>query len=132
LECIGSHRHLTAAGTEGKFDRIFHRYYGFLGNEYMVTVANTVAYSAEIVANKPYLVDRIAAELLKVQNLKTTPHLTEECTRVIAEKTIQTFDTLIRYTQNNEALISFAKVHQNSSRASLENVAQRFLKKWRE
>jgi hypothetical protein len=66
---------LTAADVDGKFEAIFDRYYGFLGSEYMVTVANTVVNSAKIASNKPYLADRIAMELLKVENLKTTPHI---------------------------------------------------------
>jgi hypothetical protein len=119
---------LTAADAEGKFDAIFERYYGFLGSEYMVTVANTVANSARIAANKPYLSDRISAELLKVQYLQTTPHLTEECKLVIAEKAIETFETIIKYTKNKAPLIGFAEKHRNSSRASLKKAAQRFLK----
>ncbi len=123
---------LTAVDAEGKFERIYDLYYGFLGDDYMVTVANTVVNSAKIGANKPYLADRIAAELLKVQNLQTTPHLTEECKLVIAEKAIETFDTLIRYTHDKEALISFAQKHKNSSRASLAKCAGLFLKNWQE
>ena len=83
----------------------------------MVTVANVVANSAIIVSNKPYLADRITSELLKVQDLKMTPHLTEECKLVIAEHAIRTFNTLIRYTQNKAALIVFVEKHQNSKRA---------------
>ncbi len=96
----------------------------------MVTVANVVANSATIVSNKPYLADRITSKLLKVQNLQTTPHLTEECKLVIAEQTIETFNTLIRYTENKAALIEFAEKHQNSERVSLKKEAQNFLKKW--
>jgi hypothetical protein len=120
---------LTAVDRDRKFDEIFDKYYGFLGSEYMVTVANVVAYSAKIASNKPYLTDRIASEVLKVQNLQTTPHLTEECKLVIAEKAIQAFNTLIKYTQNKKALIEFAKQHQNSPRASLKKEAQNFLEK---
>lgn len=121
---------LTAVDSERKFDQIFDKYYGYLGNEYMVTVANVVANSAKIASNKPYLADRIMVELLKVENLKVTPHLTEECRLVIAEHAIETFNTLINYTQNKRALIAFAKKHQNSSRASLKKAAQNFLEKW--
>jgi hypothetical protein len=120
---------LTAVDADGKFDALFDRYYSFLGSEYMVTVANVVANSAIIASNKPYLSDKIAAELLKVENLQTTPHLTEECKLVIAEKAIQTFNTLIRHTQNKKALIDFAKKHLSSSRASLKREAQNFLNK---
>lgn len=118
---------LTAVDVERKFDAIFDKYYSFLGNEYMVTVANVAGNSAKIAINKPYLADRIAVELLKVQNLKVTPHLTEECKLVIAEQTIKTFGTLIDYIQNQKALIDFAKKHQNSPRASLQKEAQKFL-----
>ena len=121
---------LTAVDSDRRFDAIFDKYYSFLGNEYMVTVANVVANSAIIVSNKPYLADRITSELLKVQDLKMTPHLTEECKLVIAEQAIETFNTLIRYTQNKAALIVFAEKHQNSKRDSLKKEAQNFLKKW--
>jgi len=121
---------LTAADNDRKFDAIFDKYYSFLGNEYMVTVANVVANSAIIVSNKPYLADRITSELLKVQDLKITPRLTEECKLVIAEHAIRTFNTLIRNTQNKAALIVFTEKHQNSKRASLKKEAQNFLKKW--
>jgi hypothetical protein len=121
---------LTAVDTDHKFDDIFDKYYGFLFNEYMVTVANTVGNSAKIASNKPYLADKIAAELLKVQNLQTTPHLTEECKLVIAEQAIKTFNILINYTQNKKALITFAQKHIDSPRTSLKTEAQTFLKKW--
>jgi hypothetical protein len=122
---------LTASDVDAKFDTIFDRYYSYLGSEYMVTVANTVVNTATIVANKPYMADHVAAELLKVQNLRLTPHLTEECTKVIAEKAIRTFKTLMKYTENKAALIDFAEKHQNSSRVSLRREAQTFLKKWK-
>jgi hypothetical protein len=118
---------LTAVDAERKFDAIFDKYYSFLRNEYMVTVANVVVNSAKIAINKPYLADRITAELLKVQNLKVTPHLTDECKLVIAEQAIKTFGALAKYTQNKKALIDFAKNYQNSSRASLQKEAQKFL-----
>ncbi len=121
---------LAAVDADRKFDAIFDKYYSFLSNEYMVTVANAVVNSMKIAASKPYLANRIASELLKTQNLQVTPHLTEECKLVIAERAIKTFNTLINYTQNKHALIEFAQEHQNSSRASLRKEAKIFLKKW--
>lgn len=127
---LGAIANLTAADADGKFDALFERYYGFLGSEYMVTVANVVAFSAAIITNKPYLADKIQTELLKVQNLQTTPHLTEECKLVIAQQAIETFNTLIHYTQNKAALIEFAQKHQNSPRNALRMEALKFIKKW--
>jgi hypothetical protein len=121
---------LTAADSEGKFDAVFDKYYDFLGNDYMVTVANTVGNSAVIAKNKPYLANRIIFELLKVQNLQTTPHLTEECKLVIAQQAIESFNTLITLTKNKQALLDFAELHKNSGRDALRKEAQLFLKRW--
>lgn len=121
---------LTKVDKDRKFDAIFDKYYSYLSNEYMVTVANVVGNSAKIASAKPYLAQKIAAELLKVQDLKVTPHLTGECKLVIAEQAIKTFNTLINCNQNKKALIDFAKKHQNSPRTSLREEAQSFLKKW--
>ncbi len=121
---------LTGADVDNKFDAIFDKYYSYLGNDYMVTVANVVGNSAKIVSNKPYLADRITAELLTVEDLKVTPHLTEECKLVIAEHAIRTFNTLIKYAHNKESLIAFAKNYQNSPRTSLRKEAQSFIEKW--
>jgi hypothetical protein len=119
---------LTSVDLDCKFDAIFDKYYDFLSNEYMVTVANVVANSAKIAQAKPYLSDRIAAELLKVQNLKTTPHLTEECKLVIAEQTIKTFSSYFGKIENPEPVLAFVQKQLNSPRVSLKKEAQRFLK----
>jgi hypothetical protein len=80
---------LVKVDEDKKFDAAFDKYYGFLGNEYMVTVANTVGNSGKIALAKPYLIPRITAELLKVEQVSVTPHLTEECKRVIAESALR-------------------------------------------
>jgi hypothetical protein len=85
---------LTFVDINRKFDDIFEKYYGFLGSDYMVTVANVVANSAKIALAKPYLAQKITTKLLKVQDLKVTQHLTQECKLVIAEQAIKTFDRL--------------------------------------
>jgi hypothetical protein len=122
---------LTVVDIDHKFDNIFEKYFNFLNNEYMITVANAVANSTKIAINKPYLADRIVQKLLKVQNLETTSHLTEECKLVIAEKTIETFNVLVNYVKNRKALIDFAKEYQNNQRTSLNKGARLFLKKWK-
>lgn len=121
---------LATADKHKKFDAAFNKYYGFLNDEYMVTVANVVGNSAKIALAKPYLVQRITSELLKVENISTTPHLTEECKRVIAEKAIESFDLFFDRIEAKDKVISFVKRYQNSSRRSLKMKADSFLKKW--
>ena len=124
---------LAAVDGDKKFDAAFDKYYGFLDNEYMVTVANTVGNSAKIALAKPYLIPRITAELLKVENVSLTPHLTEECKRVIAEHAVKTFDLFFDKLGEKEKkeVIGFVERQLNSSRTTLSAKATGFLEKWR-
>jgi hypothetical protein len=119
---------LARVDKDKKFDAIFDKYYSFLNDEYMVTVASVVGHSGKIALAKPYLIQKITGELLKVENIPTTPHLTEECKRVIAEKAIESFDMFYDWIYAKEKVISFVKRHLNSSRRTLKEEAENFLK----
>jgi len=121
---------LARVDRDRKFDAAFNKYYGFLNDEYMVTVANVVGNSGKIALAKPYLVQKIASELLKVENISTTPHLTAECRRVIAEKAIESFDLFFDKIEDKDKVVSFVKRNRNSSRKSLKVKAESFLKRW--
>ena len=122
---------LTKVDTNKKFDAIFDKYYSLLNNEYMVTVANIVGHSGKIALAKPYLINKITNELLKVQHIPITPHLTEDCKRVITEKTIKTFNQFFDKIDHKEKVISFVEKHLDSPRKTLKKEAEKFLKKWR-
>lgn len=122
---------LTKVDADKKFDTIFDKYYGFLNDEYMVTVANVVGNSGKIALAKPYLIEKITNELLKVEDISTTPHLTEECKRVIAEKTIESFNLFFDKVKQKEKVISFVKSYLNSPRRTLRTEAEKFLGKWK-
>jgi len=121
---------LAKVDKDKKFDAIFDKYYSFLNNEYMVTVANVVGNSGKIALAKPYLAQKIANELLKVENIPTTPHLTEECKRVIAEKAIESFDLFFDRIDTKQKVFSFAKRQLDSPRRTLKKEAENFLRKW--
>jgi hypothetical protein len=121
---------LTRVDEDRKFDAIFSKYFGFIDDEYMVTVANVVGHSAKIACAKPYLIERITNELLKVENISTTPHLTEECKRVIAEKAIKSFNLFFDKIKQKAKVISFVKNHLNSPRKTLKLTAEKFLDEW--
>lgn len=121
---------LTKVDTEKKFDAMFDKYYGFLNDEYMVTVANVVGNSAKIASAKPYLIPKITRQLLKAEDIRTTPHLTDECKRVICEKTIKSFDVFFDKVDSKDEVIAFVKRQRGSSRKTLRTEAERFLAKW--
>jgi len=116
--------------TDNKFDAIFGKYYSFLDNEYMVTVANVVGNSGKIALAKPYLVPEITNELLKVEHISTKPHLTDECKRVIAQQAINTFNEFFDRIEQKEQVLSFVKLHVDSPRKKLKTSAEKFLQKW--
>jgi len=121
---------LTRVDADKKFDAIFDKYYSFLDNDYMVTVANVVGNSGKIALAKHYLIPKITDELLKVQDICTSSHLTEECKRVIAEKTIKVLDLFFDRIDQKERVISFVKACLDSPRERLRTTAEKFLKKW--
>ena len=123
---------LAQVDKKQKFDVILDRYYSFLNNEYMVTVASAVGNSGKIALAKPYLIPRITTELLRVEDVSVTPHLTEECKKVIAEKTVGTFDLFFNKLgeKQKKKVRSFVKRQSDSSRITLRAKAADFLKKW--
>jgi hypothetical protein len=121
---------LAKVDEDKKFDAAFDKYFSFLNDEYMVTVASAVGNSGKIALAKPQLIQRVTGELLKVENISTTPHLTEECRRVIAEKAIRSFDMFFDRIKSKEKVLSFVKRQANSPRKTLRTEAECFLKKW--
>lgn len=121
---------LTKIDEDEKFDAVFNKYYRFINDEYMVTVANLVGHSGKIAVAKPYLTEKIANKLLKVEHISTTPHLTEECKRVIAEQAIKSFDMFFDEVERKDKVIAFVERQLTSSRKALRDEAEKFLKKY--
>ena len=121
---------LAEADKNGKLEAIFTRYFSFINDDYMVTVATVVGNSGKIALAKPHLTEKITDELLKVKNLSTTSHLTEECKRVIAEAAIKSFNLFFDRIRKKKRVISFVKNYRDSSRKTLRDTAASFLDKW--
>ena len=123
---------LVKVDRDRKFDAIFSKYYSFLGEGYMVTVANIVGNSAKIALARPDLVPNITTELLRVEGIPVTSHLTEECKRVIMEQAIRSFDAFFERVEGKARLLvlSFVRRQLHSGRASLRMEAESFLQKW--
>jgi hypothetical protein len=124
---------LAKVDDKQKFDSIFDMYFGLLENDYMVTVANVVINSGKIVLAKPYLNAKVTRELLLVEDIGITPHLTEECKRVIIEKTIQTFSLFFGKLEKELKIeiYDFVKRQLSSPRETLRKEAELFLDKWK-
>lgn len=120
---------LARVDIEGRFEEAFEEYYALLSDGYLVTVANIVDNSAKIASAKPHLIQGITEKLLDTQNLHTTPHLTEECKRVIAEKTIDFFSLFFDKIETKEKVAAYVSECRNSPREALKKKADEFLSK---
>jgi hypothetical protein len=121
---------LTKVDIKNKFDSIFDKYYSFIDDEYMVTVANVVSNSGKIALAKPYLTQKIIDKLLEIEDISLTPHLSEECKKVITQHAIKTFDMFFPQIQQKNRVVVFVKKQCNSSRESLRKEAEKFLERW--
>lgn len=63
---IATIANLSRVDECSKFESAFGKYYGLLGDGYMVTAANVVSHSARIASAKPHLIPRIVCELLSL------------------------------------------------------------------
>jgi hypothetical protein len=125
---------LCAFDKERKFDSSFDKYFDFINDEYMVTVSNVVGNSGKIAQAKPYLVPKILETLLKINTIKITAHLTEECKLVIAEHAIRSMDMFydkLDLKEKNKVL-AFVKSYVGAPRKALNKEAVSFLKRWDE
>ncbi len=123
---------LCKVDRDKKFEKNFEKFYSFINNDYLVTVANVVANSEKIAHSKPHLIPAITNMLLRVEDLRITPHLTEECKRVVAKKAIAVFNSFFEELDEHDKkrVRIFVKKHTHSSRASLKIEAEQFLNKW--
>jgi len=126
IDVIGN---LTSIDSKNKFDKIFKKYYSFLLADSMITVAHTIDNSAKIAKARPHLAQMITSELLKIENIPTKPHLTQECKNILLGKVISAFGMYFDQIKNKHSVISFVKRQTNNTRNATKAKAEKFLKR---
>jgi hypothetical protein len=120
---------ITTIDKEKKIDSILEQFFSFLRDEYIVTVANAIKNLGKIALAKPYLIQEITDEILKVEKIELTAHITEECRRIIAEQAIRAFDLFFENINEKKKVLSFVERQLHSSRKSLRSKAADFVRK---
>jgi hypothetical protein len=118
---------LATVDSNDRFNEVFNKFYGFLNEGTLITVAHIVDNSGKIAKAKPSLHDRITTELLKVKDI---PLPTEECRNIVSGKTILAFARYFDRAKNKEAIISFVRSQLNSTRNATKKKAEAFLRKF--
>lgn len=117
---------LTPVDSKNRFDEIFRKYYGYLGDESMITAAHVIDSSGKIALAKPRLRSRITTELLRVETIPRG----QECKNILLGKVILAFSQYVDQVRKKEKMISSARRQLNNSRNATRRKAEKFLRRF--
>jgi hypothetical protein len=110
-----------------KIDAILARYLKPIKGTVMITAANVIGGAARIAAAKPYLAERIATEILKVEHAE---YATAECRNVALGHALDAFEIFFDKIKNKQPVINLVTKQLDNSRNSVSKRAEKLLKKW--
>ena len=119
---------LTRVDSAGKFEAIFDRYFRPISGPVMITAGNIMRGSARIALAKPHLADRIAAEILKVEQAE---YRTAECRNVAIGHAIDSFTLFYDLVRDRSCIIRFVKAQVGNPRPPVHRRAVKFLRERR-
>jgi hypothetical protein len=118
---------LASVDKGKKIDAILTRYLKPIKGPVMITATNVIGGAAKIAAAKPYLAERIAAEILKVQHAK---YATAECRNVALGHALDAFEIFFDKIKNKQPVIDLVTKQMDNTRNSTQKRAEKLLKKW--
>jgi hypothetical protein len=117
---------LAAVDAEGKFEKVFDKYFAPILGPAMITAANVVGGAAKIAEAKPDLTEKITKELLKVDE---ATYKTTECRNVALGHVIKSFDKFFDQIKDKASVIKLIKKQLSNTRNATRKAAAAFLKK---
>ncbi len=118
--------HLARVDRENKFKPVFKRYFAPITGPIMISAANAIIGAGRIAVANPELADRIAAELLKVQNAN---YATPECRNVAIGHAITALGEFFHLLRKPQLVLEFVRVACHNSRPATARKAARLLAK---
>ena len=110
-----------------KIDAILTRYLKPIEGPVMITSANVIGGAAEIAAAKPYLAERIAKAMLKVEHAE---YATAECRNVALGHALDAFELFFDKIKNKQPVIDLVTKQMDNTRSGTRKKAEKLLKKW--
>jgi len=117
---------LASVDNKKQIEKVFDRYFAPISGPALITAANVVRGGAKIAAAKPQLADRVAKEILKVENAR---YKTPECRRIALGHAIEAFDHFYAGIKNKKPVIGPVRRQLESPRNATRKKAQRFMKR---
>jgi len=118
---------LARVDKDKKIDVILNKYLKPIDGPVMITAANVIGGAARIAAAKPYLAERIAKALLKVEHAE---YATDECRNVALGHTLDAFELFFDEIKSKQPIIDLVTRQLHNTRNSVRKRAELLLKKW--
>ncbi|MCP4581445.1 MAG: hypothetical protein GY839_07480 [candidate division Zixibacteria bacterium] len=122
---------LVSVDTDGKFEKIFKKYYLPIAGKTMITASNIIKNSWKIALAKPALIEKITQEILKAEKAKyiNKGQLSPECNNIVCGNAIDSFDKFYDKIKNKKPVTGFVKRQLKNTRKPVVKRAEKFLKK---
>jgi len=115
---------LASVDVQRKFDRIFRRYFAPIRGPEMITAATVIQSGARVAGAKPYLADRIAGEILKVERGR---YQTPTCRDIAIGHAIAALSSCYWLLNDRGRVLRFVRRQTRNARPATRKKAQRFL-----
>jgi hypothetical protein len=127
---IGSYlvANLATVDKEGKFERIFHKYYGLLDDKSIIPAAHVARTSIKIVKAKPEFEPKITDRLLRIDETHHKPGHKE----LIKAYAIAAFDGYFETAKHKDKIVEFVRAQIGSESPKTRKCAKQFLDRWLE
>jgi hypothetical protein len=117
---------LAQDDPEGKFERVFNRYYALLDDKSIIPASHVAANSPKIAEAKPHLQTKIVNRLLDVDKTHHKPERKD----LIKSYVIEAFGKLIEGVRNKKKMIEFVKEQREAKSPKTRKKAKEFMKRW--
>jgi hypothetical protein len=117
---------LAAVDSQKKIDAILNHYLKPISGRVMITAANVIEGAARIARAKPYLADRLARAMLKVE---AATYQTEECRNVAVGHAVESFDEAFENIKRQQPVVEFVRRQLCNRRNAVRRKAEKFLKR---
>lgn len=116
---------LAVVDSEERIDRILSRYLRPIPGPILVTAANVIGGAGKIASAKPYLADKIARALMRVE---TASYRTAECRNVALGKAVESLGQFFPHLKEKRSVMEFVRRQLDNRRSSVRRKAATFLK----
>lgn len=117
---------LCKADKAHHFENIFSKYVSPIHGHHMIAAANTIKAMKKIADTKHNLAEKIAEEVLSVEN---ADYESDECNNIVISQAIKTLEDIFPIIKNKKNVLEFVQRQLKNKRAATRKKAETFLRK---